>query len=71
VRVTVLLVGVVDENRDGRAPLHFGEGIADDRFPLGEGLEDLGRDDALVGDDLPVFPVEGDLEPARRRPTSA
>src|SRR5207253_7771162 len=48
-------------------PALFGERVRHDRFPLGRAFIDLGRDDALIVDDLSVFAVESDLEPAVRR----
>lgn len=64
--VARLLAGVLDEEHEGRAPVLFDERECVHRFGFVGALVDLGRDDALARDDLPVLAVECDLEPAGR-----
>jgi len=68
-RVAVFFARGPHEEREDRAPIHFGERHdVQHSLPFGRfrHLVDLGRDDPLVGDDLAVLAVEGDFESAVR-----
>jgi hypothetical protein len=61
-RVANVPARALDELLEPRAPVDVDEGDGvDRRTRVGGALVDLGRDDPLVGDDLPVLAVEGDL----------
>jgi hypothetical protein len=42
-------------------PVTIDKRVRAQRWGVGHALEDLGRDDAFIGDDVSVLAVEGDL----------
>src|SRR3981081_2703521 len=67
--VAELFAPALREEREDRAPIHFGERHGVERCPFvarwrAGHLVDLRREDSLVGDDLAELAVEGDFESA-------